>query len=1271
MSVTPVARANPYVGPRSFDRSEADQFRGRGREIDDLVYLLIAERIVLLYSPSGAGKTSLLQAGVLPKLEQNQFRVLPIMRVGQEPPPALALPAGANRYIVSLLLSLEEAFATEEQLPLDQLYRLSLEEYLNRRVDIPGGDGQLVLIFDQFEEILTIGPGDVEQKRDFFSQVGAALKDRRRWAIFSMREDYIAGLDPYRQLIPNQLRDTFRLDLLAIESARLAIEEPAGRVGVHYSEAAITRLLQDLSRITVLSPEGEPAPVSGRTIEPVQLQVVCSRLLDRLPEETDTIGELEITRIGDVNKALSEYYAEKVAQIAEQAGVNEREIRGWVERRLITAQDIRSQVLMGPQASDGLANRAIGLLIDAHLLRRERRRGATWFELAHDRLIGPIRADNADWSKQHLSPLQQQANLWVEQGRSGPLLQGKALREAERWARDHADALSSTDQDYLEACRDADRSAQRLARLLWVAWGLFGVAVLTSVWAIMQSVEATRLAENSLAVAVTAQTAEAVANAAAVSLKTAEAKAAAEAAVAQTAQAQAVQNAREGLFQTLAAQAIVKSTEKVDLAALLGVEAYRRNTRSPGSQAAIRNSLYSVLSANSNLKTFFQVEGTAVNGLAFNNARTLLIAGDSDGKLYFWDLAQNTLRAAPISSNDCSCGITSLAVSRDDLIVAVGSRNNKVALFELATGRAIGTTTIDNDVESLAISPVDSGLIAIGGADGRVYLWRRTQLESAPVALGSHENTVYSIAFSPDGARLASGGADRTVRLWDVQKVAAIGDPLTTDSSNSVRAVAFSPNGATLASSQYRDIYLWDLRPLANDAPAVLNGPPLIEHTSWVYNLAFVGDSNSLVSVGSDRTTLIWDLSERRSTSEYILNSAPVNRVAVSADGSLIATGGSDSRVSLLSNNGPAWLAQRAFDGSTRGRVLQLALLGDATPLALVRRDDSSKDTADFSIRRADRPPPDSADIKATPIFSYTQTTASAMSADASLVAIGFIDGRVTLWDAQGNPVGQAPEVAPQTSNSDRGVWAIAFSPDGRYLAWGDDDGRILIWDVQSPDSAPRALPYGRDAQGDAIGQTWRVTALAFSDDSRLLASGSWDNQAIVWDLADDTMRGEPFDTREDVASLRFSPDSRLLAAGGEQSVFLLDITGDERSAAPLTSHRNNVISLAFNAAGDMLASGSIDRTVVLWDVARRERIGQPLAIRPAEGWVRSVAFQSDERLIVAYDFGIWYADLNLDSWARYACAIANRELSREEWRRYFGDEPQRDTCEATSTGQP
>lgn len=216
---------NPYVGPRAFQ--DGEMLYGRDREVKKLLNLLIAERIVLLYSPSGAGKTSLVQAALIPELREEGFRVLPVIRVGLEPPPDLELPATTNRYILSTLLSLEEGLPPEQQTPLEDLAGMDLTTYLDRQLTEDNETDGDVLIFDQFEEILTVDPTDQKAKAEFFDQLGKALRPRDRWALFAMREEYPAGLDPYLRPLPTRLSTTFRLELLGTKAARQAMQEPA------------------------------------------------------------------------------------------------------------------------------------------------------------------------------------------------------------------------------------------------------------------------------------------------------------------------------------------------------------------------------------------------------------------------------------------------------------------------------------------------------------------------------------------------------------------------------------------------------------------------------------------------------------------------------------------------------------------------------------------------------------------------------------------------------------------------------------------------------------------------------------------------------------------------------------------------------------------------------------------------------------------------------------------------------------------------------------
>jgi hypothetical protein len=131
-------------------------------------------------------------------------------------------------------------------------------------------------------------------------------------------------------------------------------------------------------------------------------------------EDLAAFGEVDQSL---VDRSLAEYYAHSVKSAAMETGASERSLREWFDRKLITEQGLRGTVLMGAGGKDEPSSRAIQKMVDAHLVRAEKRGGATWFELAHDRLTGPVRADNAAWFSDHLSLLQKQAGLWTQQGR--------------------------------------------------------------------------------------------------------------------------------------------------------------------------------------------------------------------------------------------------------------------------------------------------------------------------------------------------------------------------------------------------------------------------------------------------------------------------------------------------------------------------------------------------------------------------------------------------------------------------------------------------------------------------------------------------------------------------------------------------------------------------------------------------------------------------------------------------------------------------------------
>src|SRR5258708_1566833 len=258
-----VSRPNPYVGPRAFEVNE--QLYGRTIATRRLLYLLTAERIVLLYSPSGAGKTSLLQAALTGRLRERNFHVRPIIRVNQ----AALTAAPINRYLFSMLTVLESAYADETQIPEAELATLSLAAYLERRPH-PAENKFEVFIFDQLHEPLTLNPADVEPKRDFLNQLAEALNEPTRWALFAMREDYIAALDPFLHLIPTRFANTFRLDLLTAAEAHEALQKPAQAQGVDFTDETVRKLVDDLRRVEVHTLEGRYAEQDGLNVKQVQ-----------------------------------------------------------------------------------------------------------------------------------------------------------------------------------------------------------------------------------------------------------------------------------------------------------------------------------------------------------------------------------------------------------------------------------------------------------------------------------------------------------------------------------------------------------------------------------------------------------------------------------------------------------------------------------------------------------------------------------------------------------------------------------------------------------------------------------------------------------------------------------------------------------------------------------------------------------------------------------------------------------------------------------------
>lgn len=398
MSEDNPAPVNPYVGPRPFQLHEGRLFFGRDWESEELVALVVAHPVGLLYAQSGAGKSSLLNARIIPKLEiEENCDVLPVTRVRGEVPPRVQPDQIKNIYIFNSLLNWTEETAS----PPGHLGELTLADFLQqlpRRSDGEGYPVLRVLIFDQFEELFTSYPARWPEREKFFNQVNEALaRDDFLRALFVIREDYLAQLDPYASLLPEQLRARFRLEPLRQAAALAAVKGPLQETARSFAPGVAETLVNELLKIRVEDRRGEIVEATGEFVEPVQLQVVCQGLWEQLPPDVVEITEAHLSAFGSVDQALTRFYERAVRQASQRTQVWEWRLRLWFEREFITPAGTRALVYRGRERTEGIPNQVVDYLESQHLIRGERRAGSHWYELTHDRLIGPIQQANRDW----------------------------------------------------------------------------------------------------------------------------------------------------------------------------------------------------------------------------------------------------------------------------------------------------------------------------------------------------------------------------------------------------------------------------------------------------------------------------------------------------------------------------------------------------------------------------------------------------------------------------------------------------------------------------------------------------------------------------------------------------------------------------------------------------------------------------------------------------------------------------------------------------------
>ncbi|MBW4518596.1 MAG: hypothetical protein KME16_02540 [Scytolyngbya sp. HA4215-MV1] len=1254
---------------------------GRQQDLERLIERVKRRdyQLIVIHGSSGVGKSSLVNAGLVPALKQRPIEardnVPLVMRVYTQWAQELAR-----------LLSQPELGGQESEVKMlgetqDLLVQLRKIDQQNRRV---------ILIFDQFEEFFFVYPKP-QDRQPFFKFLAQCLKILSIKIFISLREDYLHYLLECSRLeimkergidiLSKQVR--YEVGDFSSQDAKKIIESLTKSAHFYLEDSLIEQLVQDLTK------EG-----SG-SVRPIELQIVGAQLQsEKIP--INTLKQYQA--LGD--SAKTELVNRYLASVVEDCGSENREVAEFIlgllagdreARPLKTRTELESDLRDLANSLPNLTRQldlVLKIFVGSGLVFLVPEIPDNRYQLVHDYLADLIRGQQGNKLTKTLAELEE-----TKKDRN------RLLRRQRNWAYSGSSVLlicflfaivstvRSTISDTNARLNDLSASSELLFRnggqydavitgiklgkqlkqsfwgiSLFQTWWIYPSTRIRALTAMQQAVFGLKEANsfnghtdavNGISISPDGKTIASASTDGTIKLWHL--------------------NGQEFLMfkppvddkkqdsknQKSSAGSNKKDTKKPDLSAKKDSDK-SGETNSPPSPPAVYKVRYSpdgkllaVASADNSIriwgndgKLIKKLEGHegAVNDVRFSPDGKMIASASSDKTIKLWSLNGQVLKTIKGHEGIVNC----IDFSPDGKLLASGSFDKTVKLWNLDDSKTINKAVALGSVNSVRFSP-DGNLLAYGSTNSggnTVTVWNIKVNTSR--TFSGHYSSVSAVNFSPNGKIVSSAGDDNTIKLWDLD-----GRLLKTlqGHSSGVQDVDFTPDTKQIVSaSNDRSIKLWNID--------VQELPPSVGHLSAINRVSFSPDSKTIASAGNDSLIRLWNV-DGQEQATLRDHTGVVSSVKFSPDGKMIAS--IAEQVNLWSQTGKllktfhvraskgskdiffspdsSWIAATDGDNAIKLWSLdgkELRILGDASnPISTnaLRISPDGKFLLTFSgrtitlwnfngeqLQRFQGNNEDSSIVDV--VFSPDSKLIASASyhlnkekSDPNNFYAEFV-GSARLWNLDGQLI--------QTMKGDfRDVPKLAFSPDGKILAVEEirnyeDGANVHLWNINNKSI------YTLDAQKS-------FTPIQFSPDSKLLATVAKNNAIKLWNFQGkelQTLGGNDLG----LFGFQFSPDSKLIASIGQGSSFfkLWSISGNLLHTfpeSPPQRHSTSVRSVSFSPNGQLVASASYDGTIKLWT---NDGHVQRTFLGHGEG-VNSVSFSPNGRLIASASIDgtikLWFLD--------------------------------------------